>query len=227
MINNLRLDRLKLQIEQHGGQAQLAAELDVSPGYISQLMTKRRPFTEKTARKFEETLNLPRLWFDIDEDHKKIAEDSDAYTTTETVETVRTRTGKTALTIKIHTVPLLSKEQIIARDFKPGDKDHTQWINPITEVSPNAFAFTTDIFNTEMERYGYEDGTTIFIDPEKPLDNGKPVLITDTHGALIIRHIERIGNTTYLCSKSPLYSPIELNESIIIIGAIAGTVKTY
>lgn len=139
----------------------------------------------------------------------------------------QTRSGKTTLTIKVNNVPLLSKQQILNRDLKPQTSDVAPWINPTTPVTGAAFAFNTTILNTDMERYGYDEDTTIYVDPNKAFINGKPVLITDNHGTLAIRHIERIGDTTFLCSKSPLYGPIELNESIVIIGAIAGAAKTY
>lgn len=220
-----RLARLKQLIDWHGGQAKLADALDVTPGYISQLKTKRRPFTEKTARLLEKTLALPPLWFDInDSADKNLTEPSpDAYYQNEP----KTRTGKTKLTITHNTVPVLNKTQIINRDFGKEKGKPTQWIGRAAPTTKFAFAFNTSELATETDRYGYEDNTTVYVDPEKPYKNGQPVLIADTHGTLAIRHVEQIGEAIYLCTKNPAHGRIELNDSIIIIGAIAGTQKTY
>jgi phage repressor protein C with HTH and peptisase S24 domain len=66
-IDDHRRKRMKELVELYGSQAALADQMDVTPGYLSQVMRAGRHFSEKTARKFEELLSLPRLWLDIDE----------------------------------------------------------------------------------------------------------------------------------------------------------------
>lgn len=66
-VMEIRRKKLGMLIDQWGGPTKLANRLELSgPSYLSQLRQteSRKPFNEKTARKFEEKLNLPSGWFD-------------------------------------------------------------------------------------------------------------------------------------------------------------------
>jgi plasmid maintenance system antidote protein VapI len=64
-----RRKNLRLLAAQWGGPTGLAKKLHLAgPSYISQLVNGNRPFTEKTARKFESELELPAGW--MDQDHQ-------------------------------------------------------------------------------------------------------------------------------------------------------------
>lgn len=64
-ILDIRRTNLRGLITQWGGPTTLARKLRLSgPSYLSQLIAGHRPITEKTARKFEETLGLPARWLD-------------------------------------------------------------------------------------------------------------------------------------------------------------------
>lgn len=63
---SIRRMNLRRLAEEAGSQDALAQKLDVSGAYLSQLLTGKRPVTEKTARKFETRLRLPERWLDID-----------------------------------------------------------------------------------------------------------------------------------------------------------------
>ena len=52
-------------VQKYGSNTKLADEIGHTAGYISQLINKRRPITEKTARKFEKALGLKEGWFDL------------------------------------------------------------------------------------------------------------------------------------------------------------------
>lgn len=54
----MRRDRLQELVVNAGSQRALADALHVTPGHISQLLNGTRPFTEKSARKFEVLLRL-------------------------------------------------------------------------------------------------------------------------------------------------------------------------
>ena len=56
-IQDKRCERLKELVSEFGGQAELAYALDVTPGYISSMVTGGRPITEKTVNKIEDKLN--------------------------------------------------------------------------------------------------------------------------------------------------------------------------
>lgn len=64
-LHDIRIKKLKALLRQWGGPTTLAKKLELSgPSYLSQLVGENRPFTEKTARKFEQQLALPAGWFD-------------------------------------------------------------------------------------------------------------------------------------------------------------------
>lgn len=66
-INTVRQRNLRSLIHEAGGPSTLAARLGHSgPSYLSQLANAHRPVTEKTARKFEESLGLRPGWLDED-----------------------------------------------------------------------------------------------------------------------------------------------------------------
>lgn len=44
----------------------LAKKLDVSASYLSQIQSGHRPFSERTARQFEDKLKLKEGWFDLE-----------------------------------------------------------------------------------------------------------------------------------------------------------------
>ena len=57
-LDDLRRSNFKRLVDQYGA-ASVAKRLGLSgPSYIGQILTGRRPLTEKTARKFEERLGL-------------------------------------------------------------------------------------------------------------------------------------------------------------------------
>lgn len=78
-----RRANLRLLIAQWDGPTPLAKKLGLSgPSYLSQLVSGHRPITEKTARQFEESLDLPLGWLD-DERHasgKPVKVDDDLVT---------------------------------------------------------------------------------------------------------------------------------------------------
>lgn len=65
---DIRKKNLKMLVSKHGSQEALAHTLGVTPGYISQMLNKTRPITEKTTQKWEEKLGLPPRWFDVDQE---------------------------------------------------------------------------------------------------------------------------------------------------------------
>jgi len=64
-IETIRLNQLVLLVQKYeNNQKKLAEALDLTPGYINQLLGRVRPITEKSARKFERKLGLDNGWFD-------------------------------------------------------------------------------------------------------------------------------------------------------------------
>lgn len=62
-----RRRNLALLNGQWGGEWQsLAKRLSVSPSHLSQIQSGHRPFTERTARQFEQKLSLAKDWLDLE-----------------------------------------------------------------------------------------------------------------------------------------------------------------
>lgn len=67
-LQELRRKNLRSLIKQWDGPSNLANKLHHSgPSYLSQLVSGRRPITEKTARAIEAVLELPAGWLDADQ----------------------------------------------------------------------------------------------------------------------------------------------------------------
>lgn len=70
-IYQVRKENLRRYVDEHGGPSSVAKTLGLSgPSYVSQLSgaEANRPFSERTARKWEEKLGLPAHWFDVERD---------------------------------------------------------------------------------------------------------------------------------------------------------------
>ena len=65
-MSSIRRLNLRHLSDEAGSQEALANKLDVSAAYLSQLLTGKRPVTEKSARKFEARLRLPERWLEVD-----------------------------------------------------------------------------------------------------------------------------------------------------------------
>jgi hypothetical protein len=61
--NELRIKKLEKLVDSYGGRGNLAAAVRATTGYIYQLLTAKRPITEKTVAKFEKALSLKPGWF--------------------------------------------------------------------------------------------------------------------------------------------------------------------
>jgi hypothetical protein len=61
--NDLRIKKLEQLVDRYGGRGNLASAVRTTTGYIYQLLSAKRPITEKTAQKFEKALSLKPGWF--------------------------------------------------------------------------------------------------------------------------------------------------------------------
>lgn len=63
-IYAIRRRNLESLVEQSAGATPLAKRLGMTAGWVSALLHNHRKITEKTARKFEQALQLPERWLD-------------------------------------------------------------------------------------------------------------------------------------------------------------------
>ena len=163
-LEERRRVRLRELIERYGSSAKLADALGCTPGYISQLLTKRRPVTEKTARKFERTLDLPEYWFD--QRHTDAAADK-----VEPGPQIRAR------------VPLISWTTAgnwgeVVDHFTRGDAE--DWVVTTANVGPHAFALR---IRGESMAPTIPDGAIVVVDPDAEPRHRSIVIVRQNYGS--------------------------------------------
>jgi SOS-response transcriptional repressor LexA len=152
----VRRENLGRVVAERGSQAALAALLEVTPGYLNQLMLGRRNIGEKTARKIEAATGKPGGW--MDQRHDGSGEASAHSNVTPGPET----RGY---------VPLISWVQAGAWGeavdlYAPGDGE--DWLPCPTSHGPRTFALRVD-GDSMTAAYGksYPAGCIIYVDPDQ------------------------------------------------------------
>jgi hypothetical protein len=67
-VHDYRYAHLQRLVQVHGGQRAFADAAQLSPAYVSQIMTRRRNMGDKVARRTEQNLNLPPGSMDVPPD---------------------------------------------------------------------------------------------------------------------------------------------------------------
>lgn len=213
MIEDHRRKRLQEMIDFYGGQAKLADQVDVSAGFISQLITKRRPFTEKTARKFEDALSLPRLWFDIDE--------TDGFRNVSETDKVRFDLG----------IPLISwvraGEFCEAQDpLTPGDAE--EWMPRPAGASDRSYALRVvgdSMTSPYPGQRSYPQGMIILVDPEKEvLPGSRGIFKTPESNEVTFKELVNDMGNLYLKPLNPQYDKIKVTEDMITCGKVIAAI---
>jgi hypothetical protein len=70
----IRRQKLKREIEREESVAAFARKYAVDATYMRQLLSKHRPFGEKTAKKLEEVMGKPAGWLSVDDQDDQILE---------------------------------------------------------------------------------------------------------------------------------------------------------
>ena len=149
-MTNIRSESLLLLIDEYGGQAKLAAALDVTPGYINQLKTARRGIGEKSARTIEIKLDLPEGWMDV-------AHDTDG-------------TSFAPAPPNTRRIPVISYVQAgdprpIIDDHAPGNGIDDIWVGGATAEKLGSYSFALTIKGDSMEP-DFRPGDQIIVDPD-------------------------------------------------------------
>ena len=66
-LAQVRRTRMKILVDRFGSQTHLASMLGIAPAYLYQMLSGRRPISEKSARKYEKRLSIADRWFDTEE----------------------------------------------------------------------------------------------------------------------------------------------------------------
>lgn len=167
-----RRNNLRILEQQYGSQAALAEAVDVSPGYVNQMLSGHRPIGEKSARRMEEALGFDVGWFDQLRSANMLAEASEvadlsagalvAQCGVVNTEAAPPNRGK---------VPLISwvraGEWMEAIDnYHVGEAD--EWLPCLSTHGPRTFALRVR-GDSMTASYGrtYPDGCLIYVDPDQ------------------------------------------------------------
>ena len=200
-IDEGRRERLRELADRHGSIARLADALGCTPGYVSQLLNKRRPITEKTARKFEHTLGLPENW--LDHDH------SAPTPNTEPGPPIRAR------------VPLISWTTAgrwgeVVDNFAPGDAE--DWIVTTANVGPHAFALRN---RGDSMAPTIADGALVVVDPDKQYRHRSVVIVRKNHDSeATCKRLIQEGSRWHLAPDNPRYPVMEMSPDAKIVGVV-------
>ncbi len=193
----MRREKLRELVNRHGSIARLADALGLTPGYVSQILNKRRPITEKTARKFERALGLPEYWFDQN--------------TIEPGPEIRAR------------VPLISWTTAgnwaeVVDNFSPGDAE--DWVVTTANVGPHAFALR---IRGESMLPTIPDGSIVIVDPDAdPRHRSIVIVRQNSHSEATCKRLIYEGDQPMIRPDNPAYAGqiAPLSNDAQIVGVV-------
>ncbi len=222
-MEETRRKRLLELIKKFGTQAKLAELIDVTPGYITQLKRGERPINEKTAEKFEKSLNLPHGWMSDDSlsDREIVAKHGITPSEHDRRHDINAVKGGLSPEYLPRRVPLISSTTAghwaeVVDNFQPGDAE--RWIEVPASMGDHAFALR--ILGDSMEPT-IRDGWIVVVDPDYPADHGKIVVVrqnSDTEATC--KRLIYDGNKPYLRPDNDRYPIMEMREDAVICGVV-------
>ena len=72
-IKEIRIRQLQKLLTEYKNQQDLADKVGVEQNYVSQLLSGKKPFGEKAARKIERGAGKPEKWLDHDEEERPVS----------------------------------------------------------------------------------------------------------------------------------------------------------
>jgi SOS-response transcriptional repressor LexA len=211
-VSEIRKSNLEKISSHYESQRELADVLEITPGYLNQLLTGYRNIGEKVARKFEKKLRLEEFFLDLaDED-------------------VMSKESNIALGPDTRgLVPLISWVQAGAwceaiDNYAPGDGE-SWWPCP-TPHGKNTYALrvTGDSMTSPYSGHrSYPEGTIIYVDPDVPVATGRRVVAKlPNSNEVTFKEYRYDGGKHYLKPLNPQYQTIEINEETHFCGVVIG-----
>lgn len=198
-IQPTRIKNLRDYIDANGGAASISRKYpEVDPSYISQILTGKRGFGEKAARKMEERLSLPINYFD----------------------TPRTEEGLSNHSIKpvekvLRTVALLDFEQAVNYQEYLKDPAKCEFIATDANVSTNTFAIRV---NDDIMMPIFTLGSAAIVEPDlSPVPND--FVFAKNGSEATLKKLVKDGGDWYLRPLNQQY-PTKDASSFEIIGVI-------
>lgn len=198
-IQKTRIENLSDYIKAHGGAANVArSHTEIDPSYISQILTGKRGFGEKAARKMEERLKLPYNYFDT----QKIKQEHENYS---------------ALPIEqvLKSVPILTWIQAVDYKAAFANLEKNDFIATDATVRDNTFALK---INDDIMRPVFEPGSIAIIEPSlSPVPNDYVLAKDGTEATL--KKLIKDGPDWYLQPLNPQY-PTKDASKFDIVGVV-------
>lgn len=212
-IDQIRLNNLDRAVEMLNGQAEYAAKVGVSSGYISQMQTGRRPFNEKTAIKHAKALGFPDDWFSINRDGQSLDDVEPSNVTS----------------IKDGLIPLISwvkaGEFCEAIDvFEPGYAD--DWCHKPLKGGDKVYALK--VYGDSMTSpypgaRSYPPGMIIYVDPEQEVTTGsRGIFKAPNDNEVTFKELVSDGGKLYMKPLNPQYDKKEVTDDIVMCGKVIG-----
>lgn len=212
----IRLINLKKLESRYKTQVELAEAIDFSTGYLNHLMTGHRNIGEKTARKIESKLDLPRGWMDnLHDDNLNIFDDG------EPIHDINITDGP----IVKGEVPLISFVQAGAwceaiDNYQPGGGE--RMIAVTVPVGRHTFALRVSGDSMEPE---FVEGEIIIIEPDLEPSH-KDYVIAKNGGDATFKQLIKDGADWFLRPLNERY-PIKPLGECQIIGVVREKTKLY
>jgi len=224
----IRLENLRLLIDEVGGQRRLALRAGVNPAYLSQIVSERtaRTMGDDVARRLERGTDKPRGWMDVR--HAPYGVPAGAATAAaREVDDLAAQYGSAAqarlapVAAPMARVPLISwvtagQWREVVDNFQPGDAE--QWVETTKRVGHSAFALR--VRGDSMEPR-CPDGAVIVVDPEREAVNGSLVVVRLQDDAeATFKRLVIEGGRRFLAPLNPRYPVIEITGPAVVCGVV-------
>jgi SOS-response transcriptional repressor LexA len=227
----IRLENLRILVDEVGGQRRLALRAGVNPAYLSQIMSERtaRTMGDDVARRLERGTDKPRGWMDVRHGAAApyaVPPGATAAAAREVDDlAAQYGSGATArlgpVSSPMLRLPLISwvtagQWREVVDNFQPGDAE--QWVETTKRVGRSAFALR--VRGDSMEPR-CPDGAIIVVDPEREAVNGSLVVVRlqDDAEATFKRLVVE-GGRRFLAPLNPRYPVIEIDGPAVICGVV-------
>jgi SOS-response transcriptional repressor LexA len=204
-------------------QEAIAERLDVTPGYISQLVTGYRTIGEKTARKFELKLGMKPYTLDKEPDDSGVNDANKGEYIAKVINLPNLSPGPNIR----GKVPLISwvkaGEWCEAIDlYSVGDAE--DWLPCPAAHGPHTYCLRVkgdSMTNTIPGQKSYPEGTIIFVDPDHPVTNGCRV-VAKIYGVneTTFKEYREDGGKRFLKPLNQQYQMLEITDEVIICGVV-------
>lgn len=218
-MSEIRLTNLKRIANKYESQRELSDALDLTPAYLNHLMTGYRNIGEKTARKIEARLDLPRGWLDIA--RNGISDITDVEVQDKLIHDINFTAGP----MLKGEVPLISFVQAgewreAIDNYQPGCGER---MIPVTvPVGRHTFALRVTGDSMEPE---FVEGEIIIVEPDLEAMH-KDYVIAKNGGDATFKQLIKDGSEWYLKPLNSRY-PIKPLGNCVIIGVVREKTKLY